>query len=54
MAFRFGYTALVTSGISRASKRVVYTLPDFGINTFVSDNEVLVNNALTFGLEFNR
>ena len=54
VAFRAGYTALITGGVSRASERVVYTLPNFGINQFASTREVLVNHALTFGLEFNR
>ena len=54
VAFRTGYTAIVTGGISRASEKVVYTLPNFGINPTASESEVLVSHALTFGLEFNR
>lgn len=53
-AFRFGYTALVTSGIGRASEQVVYRLPDFGLNTAGNNDQTLFSNALTFGLEFNR
>jgi hypothetical protein len=53
MAFRFGYTGLVMSGISYASPKVVYELPRFGI-TDVSSNETILINAFTVGLEINR
>lgn len=52
-AFRFGYTALVTTGIGRASEQVVYGLPTFGLNAGDND-QTLFSNALTFGLELNR
>ena len=53
-AFRFGYTALVTTGIGRASEQVVYRLPDFGLNTNGNNDSTLFSNALTFGVELNR
>lgn len=53
LALRFGYTALVATGIGRASEQVVYRLPDFGLNTADND-QTIFSNALTFGLELNR
>jgi hypothetical protein len=53
MAFRFGYTGLVMSGISYASPKVVYEIPNFGITDISSDETILIN-AFTVGLEINR
>lgn len=53
VAFRFGYTALVAGGISRANEKIQYTLPSFTLaNT--ANNEVLFGSAINLGLEFNR
>jgi hypothetical protein len=52
-AFRLGYTGFVASGISRASEKVDYVLPRFGMNQSAS-NETLVFNSFNLGFEFNR
>lgn len=52
-AFRMGYTGLLMSGISFASPKVHYELPDFGITDVESDETIYVN-AFTVGIELNR
>ncbi len=52
-AFRLGYTGFVVSGISRASQKVDYVLPRFGMNQSAS-NETIVFNSFNLGFEFNR
>lgn len=53
MAFRFGYTGFVAGGISRASQKVDYVLPRFGLNQSGS-NETVVYNSFDFGFELTR
>ncbi|MBI2479640.1 MAG: BBP7 family outer membrane beta-barrel protein, partial [Planctomycetia bacterium] len=53
MAFRLGYTGFVADGISRASQKVDYVLPRFGLNRSASD-EVVVFSSFNLGFEINR
>jgi len=52
-AFRLGYTGFVVGGISRASQKVDYVLPRFGLNRSAS-NETVVFNSFNLGFEINR
>lgn len=52
-AFRLGYTGFVVDGISRASQKVDYVLPRFGLNQSAS-NETIVFSSFNIGFEFNR
>jgi hypothetical protein len=52
-AFRLGYTGFVAGGISRASEKVDYILPRFGMNQTAS-NETILFNSFNLGFEFNR
>jgi hypothetical protein len=51
--FRLGYTGFLAGGVSRASEKVIYELPHFGITRQASQTAVF-SNGLTFGLELNR
>lgn len=53
LAFRLGYTGMVIGGISRASQKVSYTLPNFALSDAGSLETVLVN-GLNVGFEINR
>lgn len=53
VAFRLGYTGFVAGGISRASQRVDYVLPRFGLNSTASD-ETVVFSSFNLGFEINR
>ncbi|HZZ70699.1 MAG TPA: BBP7 family outer membrane beta-barrel protein [Pirellulales bacterium] len=47
------YTAMGVNGISRASERVIYALPNMGINGS-NRNEAMFINGVSFGVEINR
>ena len=52
-ALKVGYTALYVDSVSRASNRVEWSLPTYGIlqnNT----SEYVLANGLSFGIEMNR
>jgi hypothetical protein len=52
-ALKVGYTALYADSVSRASNRIEWALPNYGIlqnNTY----EYLFTNGLSFGIEINR
>jgi hypothetical protein len=53
VALRLGYTGMFLGGIGRASPKVVYELPNFGLSSGASQ-EALLANALTLGVEVNR
>lgn len=53
LAFRIGYTGMAIGGVSRASPKVSYALPNFGLTGAGSDETLLVN-GLNIGLEINR
>jgi hypothetical protein len=53
LSLRMGYNGLVVGGISRASRRIDYTLPELSI---LDDrkNESFIVNGFNFGFELNR
>ncbi len=53
LSMRMGYTGLVTGGISRASRRINYTLPQLSILDG-RKNEAFIVNGFNFGFELNR
>ncbi len=53
LAFRFGYTGTVIGGLSYASTKVVYSLPNFGI-TDIDRHEAVFVNAFNVGIVINR
>lgn len=53
LAFRIGYTGMAIGGVSRASPKVSYALPNFGLSGAGSDETLLVN-GLNVGFEINR
>ena len=53
IAVRVEYTAMGMDGISRASERVDYALPNMGINNS-NRREGLFVNGISFGIEVNR
>jgi hypothetical protein len=53
LSLRMGYNGLVTGGISRASRRINYVLPDLSILDG-RKNEAFIVNGFNFGFELNR
>ena len=53
LSVRIGYTGFVADGISRASQKVEYVMPRFGLNN-TGSNETIVFNSFTLGLELKR
>ena len=53
LSLRCGYTGMYLGNVSRASSRMNYTLPDFGLVNN-NENEGVFSNALTLGIEITR
>ena len=53
VSIKAGYTAMLVTGIGRASNRIEYFSPDLGISGG-GDKEHFFANGLNFGFEFNR
>jgi len=53
LSLRCGYTGMYLGNVSRASSRMNYTLPDFGLVNN-NENEAVFSNALTLGIEITR
>jgi hypothetical protein len=53
ISLKAGYTLLFTSGVSRASNTIDYTLPHLNIDRSNND-QTLWTNMVTFGFEWNR
>ncbi len=53
VALKIGYTALYVDGITRASNRINYTLPELGITTGGSNQDMFMQ-GLNLGVEVNR
>jgi hypothetical protein len=52
-AIRLGYSGFVAGGISRASQKVQYAMPRFGLSG-AGSNETVVFNSFTVGFEIKR
>jgi hypothetical protein len=53
VGLKLGYTAMLIDNVSRASNRIDYTLPDFGVLN-INTNEDIFFQGISFGIEINR
>jgi hypothetical protein len=53
VGLKLSYTAMLVDNISRASNRIDYTLPDFGVLP-INTNEDIFFQGVSFGVEVNR
>jgi hypothetical protein len=53
IGFRLGYSGMVVGGVSRASEKVTYALPEFRLGNHAS-REVVYAGGVTLGVELNR
>jgi hypothetical protein len=53
VGLKLSYTAMMIDNVSRASNRIDYTLPDFGVLP-INTNEDIFFQGVSFGVEVNR